>query len=134
MNKKYLFALGWVLFGTSLSPHALALAAKGAAEVKVGTAVEKMVLKGEAKTFKVALGSKIWVWTKVNDMADSKIEIIFEKEGRVAFKQQLQVPRNAYRTYAYHTFRKGDGGAWTAKVLDPDGTVLGSSTFSVEVE
>lgn len=105
-----------------------------AAEVRVGTGVEKMELQGEAKAFKVAAGTKLWAWTKVNDLADAKISVVFEKGGKAVSKQELQVPRKAYRTYAYRTFRKGDGGAWTAKVQGPDGKELGSAAFTVDVE
>jgi hypothetical protein len=47
---------------------------------------------------------------------------------------ELKVPRSPYRTNAYRTFRKGDEGAWTVKVLAADGAELGSAAFSVEIE
>ena len=47
--------------------------AQASAEVKVGTGIEKMELQGEAPSFKVAAGTKIFAWTKVTGAADSTI-------------------------------------------------------------
>jgi len=107
--------------------------AKAGAEVKVGTAVEKMELQGEATSFKVAAGTKIYAWTKVTGAADSTITVVFSKGDRTS-KQELKVPRSPYRTHAYRTFRTGDDGSWTVKVLAADGAELGTATFTVAFE
>jgi hypothetical protein len=107
--------------------------AKAGAEIKVGTGVEKMELQGESASFKVAAGTKIYAWTKVTGAADSTISVVFGKGDRTS-KQELMVPRSPYRTNAYRTFRKGDEGAWTVKVLAADGADLGTASFSVEIE
>ncbi len=107
--------------------------AKPSAEVKVGTAVEKMELQGEATSFKVAAGTKIYAWTKVTGAADSTITVVFTKGDRTS-KQDLKVPRSPYRTHAYRTFRTGDDGSWTVKVLAADGAELGTATFTVAFE
>ena len=107
--------------------------AKPAAEVKVGTGVEKMELQGEAASFKVAAGTKLYAWTKVSGAADSTITVVFSKGDRTT-KQELKVPRSPYRTNAYRTFRAGDAGSWTVKVLAADGAELGKAEFSVEIQ
>ncbi|MBI3132595.1 MAG: DUF2914 domain-containing protein [Acidobacteria bacterium] len=104
------------------------------AEVKVGTGVEKMALQGEATEFKVAANTKIYAWTSVKGAADSTITVSFEKDGKQVSKQELKVARSPYRTWAFRTFRAGDAGKWTAKVLDADGKALGEAAFTVEVE
>jgi len=106
---------------------------KASAEVKVGTAVEKMELQGEATSFTVAAGTRIYVWTKVTGAADSTISVVFSKGDKTS-KQELKVPRSPYRTHAYRTFRQGDEGAWSAKVVAADGTELGSASFSVAIQ
>jgi hypothetical protein len=93
-----------------------------------------MELRGEATAFKVVAGAKLWAWTKVSGMADTTISVVFEKGGQAVFKQELKVPRDAYRTYAYRTFRKGEGGDWIARIQGPDGKPLGSASFTVTVE
>jgi hypothetical protein len=107
--------------------------AKASAEVKVGTGVEKMEIQGESTSFKVAAGTKIYVWTKVAGAADSTVTVVFSKGERTS-KQELKVPRSPYRTNAYRTFRKGDEGSWTVKVLAADGAELGTAAFTVEFE
>ncbi len=104
------------------------------AEVKLGTGVEKMVLQGESAAFKVAANTKIYVWTVVKGAADSTVTVSFEKEGKQVFKQELKVSRSPYRTWAFRTFRAGDAGKWTAKVLGADGKTLGEGAFTVEFE
>ncbi|HEY3270518.1 MAG TPA: DUF2914 domain-containing protein [Geothrix sp.] len=106
---------------------------KAGAEVKVGTGVEKMELQGESASFKVAAGTKIYAWTKVSGAADSTVTVAFSKGDRTS-KQELKVPRSPYRTNAYRTFRKGDEGSWTVKVLAADGAELGKADFTVAFE
>ncbi len=101
-------------------------------EVKVGTSVEKTELQGAATTFKIAPGARLWVWTRVNGVGDH-ITVVFEKNGKQVYKQELKVPHTPYRTNAYRTFRAGDGGEWTATVLDGEGKEIAKTTFTVEV-
>ena len=106
--------------------------AKPHADVKVGTAVEKMEVVGEATDFKVPAGTKLYAWTKVWGAGDTAT-LVFSK-GDASTKVELKVPHSPYRTNAYRTFRQGDGGSWTVKVLGADGTELGSASFTVEIQ
>ncbi|HJV47754.1 MAG TPA: DUF2914 domain-containing protein [Geothrix sp.] len=109
---------------TPIRPHA---------ELKTGTAVEKMEIVGEASEFKVPAGTKIYAWAKVMGAADTNVTFVFSK-GETSSKQELKVPRSPYRTHAYRTFRKGDEGEWTVKLMGDQDAVLGTATFKVEVE
>jgi hypothetical protein len=124
-----------LLFGL-LFTGALLGADTPAAEVKVGLGIEKFELTGEAATLKVEAGTKIYAWTKVtagDAKEDASVEIVFERDGKAAFRQKLALPHIPYRTNAYRTFQAGDAGAWTAKVVDGDGKELGSAAFTVEI-
>lgn len=141
MRKGILLAIGigLVLAGAGIAVARPAIlqgteAAAPAAEIKVGLGIEKMTITGEATTFKVAAGTKIYVWTKVSGCADSKITIAFHKGEKESSKQELNVPRSPYRTNAYRTFRAGDEGEWTAKILDADGKEIGTASFQVELD
>ena len=61
------------------------------------------------------------------------ISIVFAKGGKTVFQQKLELKSSPYRTNACHTFRAGEAGAWTAMVLAPDGTELGSASFTLEI-
>jgi hypothetical protein len=107
--------------------------AKPSAEVKVGTGVEKMEIQGESAAFKVAAGTKIYAWAKVAGAAESTVTVVFSMGERTS-KMELKVPRSPYRTNAYRTFRAGDAGSWTVKVLSADGAELGKADFTVEIQ
>ncbi len=104
------------------------------AEVKVGRGIEAMEVKEPSDSFKVPANTRIFVWTKVTGCADTRITISFFHDGKPIAKQELPVPRSPFRTYAYRTFRAGDGGSWTAKVTSQDGTELGAASFTVAIE
>jgi hypothetical protein len=107
-------------------------ARESSAEIKVGLGIEKYELTGGADTFSVAAGTKLYAWAKVIG-ASGSVTIAFAKDGKPVFQQKLDVPHSPYRTNAYRTFRAGDAGAWTAKVLSEDGKELGSAAFTVEL-
>lgn len=107
--------------------------AKASAELKVGTAIEKMEIEGESTTFKVAAGTRLYAWARVTGVSEGAVTVVFSM-GERASKVELKVPRSPYRTNAFRTFRAGDSGAWTVKVLGADGAELGQAGFTVEVE
>jgi len=109
---------------TPIRPHA---------ELKTGTAVEKMEIVGEASEFKVAAGTRIYVWAKVMGAADTIVTAVFTK-GDQTSRQELKVPRSPYRPYAYRTFRKGDEGEWTVRLVGDQEAELGSATIKVEIQ
>ena len=108
--------------------------AAASAEVKTGLGIEKYELTGEASDFKVAPDTKIYAWTKVSGMTEGTVTVVFVKDGKTVAKQDLKVAHSPYRTHAYRTFRKGDDGAWTVKVVGADGAALGSADFHVAIE
>lgn len=104
------------------------------AEVKTGLGIEKYELTGASTDFKIAPDTKIYAWARVMGVTDGTVTVVFVKDGKVVSKQDLKVPHSPYRTHAYRTFRKGDDGAWTVKVVGADGVALGSEDFKVALE
>ena len=115
------------------APTAAPTAIRPHAELKTGTAVEKLEIVGETSEFKVAAGTRIYVWAKVMGAADTTVTVVFSKGDKTS-KQELKVPRSPYRTNAYRTFRKGDEGEWTVKLMGDQDAVLGSATFKVDIQ
>ncbi len=114
-------------------PALLVAADAPKADIKVGTGIEKHEITGESADFKVAAGTKLYAWTKVTG-AEGSVTVVFMKDGKEVSKQELQVPHSPYRTNAFRTFRKGDGGDWTVKVMGADGKEMGSAAFKVTIE
>ena len=103
-------------------------------EHKVGTGLEKKELVGAAEEFKVGADTKIWAWAKVAGLAaDAKMTLVFAKGDKEAYKKELQAAGSPWRVNAYKTFRAGDGGDWTVKLLGPDGAELAAAKFKVEI-
>jgi hypothetical protein len=124
------------LFAAFLLPPFLAAQsapAKPQAELKLGSGVEKLELVGEASEFKVPSGTRIYVWAKITGAADSNVTVVFNK-GDKSSRQELKVPRSPYRTHAYRTFRTGDDGTWTVKLLGEQDAELGSASFKVAIQ
>jgi hypothetical protein len=115
-------------------PALLAAQEAPKAEVKTGLGIEKYELTGESSDFKIAPDTKIHAWVRVTGITDGSVTVVFLKGGEEKSKQDLKVPHSPYRTHAYRTFRKGDDGAWTVKVVGADGTEMGSASFTVAIE
>ncbi len=104
------------------------------AEVKTGLGIEKYELTGESSDFKVAPDTKIHAWIRVTGITEGAVTVVFLKGDKEVSKQDLKVAHSPYRTHAYRTFRKGDDGAWTVKVVGADGAAIGSADFKVAIE
>ena len=113
-----------------LAPVALAA---NTAEVKVGTGVEKKELVGAASSFKVAPNTRIYAAATVTGVDNGAVTVAWFKDDKEVSRTELKVPHSPYHTHAYRTFRAGESGSWTAKVLDASGAELGSSSFTVDV-
>jgi hypothetical protein len=107
--------------------------AAGTADVKVGTGVEKYEITGASDSFTVAPNTRIYAATKLTGAEVGTVTVVWSKDGQEVSKTELKVPRSSYRTHAYRTFRAGDSGAWTVKVVGADGAELGSASFKAEV-
>ncbi|WNG33612.1 DUF2914 domain-containing protein [Archangium violaceum] len=108
--------------------------AAGSADVKVGTGIEKYEVTGASDSFTVAPNTRIYAATKITDVEPGTVTVVWSKDGKEVSKTELKVPRASYRTHAYRTFRAGDTGAWTARLVGADGSELGSASFQVQVQ
>ncbi len=108
--------------------------AAGTADVKVGTGVEKYEITGASDSFTVTPNTRIYAATKLSGVEPGTVTVVWSKDGKEVSKTELKVPRATYRTHAYRTFRAGETGSWTAKVVGMDGAELGSSSFQVQVQ
>ena len=115
-------------------PALLAAQEAPKAEVKTGLGIEKYEITGESSDFKIAADTKIHAWVRITGITDGSVTLVFMKDGKEKSKQELKVPHSPYRTHAYRTFRKGDDGAWTVKVVGADGAEMGSASFTVTLE
>ena len=112
----------------------LGVEATPSAEARVGTGIENKDVTGEAVQFKVPPDTKIYLWTKVTGLsAGGRLKLAFVRGEKTAYEREHAVSGSPYRLYVYKTFRAGDSGEWTAKVLGPDGQELVATKFTVEI-
>ncbi len=105
------------------------------AELKVGLGIEKREITGEAESFSVAAGTKIYAWVAVTGgSSETKITVSFSKGDKEAHRHELAVSGKRFRTNAYKTFRAGDGGDWIVRVLSANGQELAKKAFKVEIK
>lgn len=122
------------LIALLLAPSVLLGAEAPSAAVKVGTGVENRDVTGEAAKLEIAPDTNVYLWAKVSGLAaDAKVKLVLEKGGKSSWERERALAGSPYRTWVYRTFRAGDSGEWTAKVLGPDGAELGAAKFEVEV-
>ena len=121
------------LIALLLAPSVLLGAEAPSAAVKVGTGVENRDVTGEAAKLEIAPDTNVYLWAKVSGLAaDAKVKLVLEKGG-TTWERERAAAGSPYRIWVYRTFRAGDAGEWTAKVLGPDGAELGALKFQVEI-
>ncbi len=104
------------------------------AELKVGTGVEKKDIAGAATEFRIAPDTKLYAWARVTGASSGeKVSLAFFRGETKVFAQELSVGGSPWRVHAYRTFRAGDAGEWTAKLLGSDGSEIASAAFKVEI-
>ena len=74
--------------------------AADAADLKIGTGVEKYEIIGASDSFKVAPNTRLYATTRINGVENGTVNIVWTKDGKEVSKTELKVPRSPYRTHA----------------------------------
>jgi hypothetical protein len=100
-----------------------------AAELKAGTGVnkKKREVVGEAESF--TAGTKVWVWSSITGAKGTVVKHVWKKGDKVLWEMTFDAKSNRYRTWSRHSVRKP--GDYTVEVQTEDGSVLGTTTFTV---
>lgn len=107
--------------------------AKSGAAVNVGLAAENNEVKDPKTSFSLEGDTKLFAGAKVAG-APGDYTIAFKKGDKTAYQRKLTVPSTPYRIWTSKTFRKGDAGDWTVVITGPDGAVVASTDFRVEIK
>lgn len=119
--------------GLQAAPVAASFAGPRVLELKACEGVEGREPVGCGERF-TAQEDRVWVWTSVANQGEpTTVEMVWKKDGQERQRMSLEVGRSpGWRTWGYHTMRRGDVGAWTVEVLDAQGALLGATSFEVE--
>ena len=115
------------------APVAASFAGPRVLELQACEGLEGRAPMGCGERF-TAQEDRVWVWTSVaNPGEPTTVSMVWKKDGQERQRMSLEVGRSpAWRTWGYHTMRRGDVGAWTVEVLDAQGALLGATSFEVE--
>ena len=76
---------------------------------------------------------KVYCFTRVHGMRPpASVTHVWYHEGRTISRVDLNIGSENWRTWSYKSRFDGWSGAWEVKVLNEDGMVLGSATFTVQ--
>jgi hypothetical protein len=89
-------------------------------------------LTGESTTFPAGI-EKIWCRTRITGAAEpTTVTHVWYRDGKTMARVDLAVSSPDFRTASSKRLLPDWTGAWEVKVLDAEGTVLGSAAFTVE--
>ncbi len=118
--------VGAVAAQPSTQPSAAATAG-ASAEVKAGTGVENKESVGAASEFTGPI--KIWVWSRITGAAGTSVTHVWKLNGQKNWQAKLKVGSKKWTTSSR---RQVKAGSWTVEVVAADGSVLGSTDFTVK--
>jgi len=102
-------------------------ASGAAAEVKVGTGVEKHEIVGEANSFPA--GTTVWVWSRVTN-AEGNIKHVWKRDGKEVWTATLPVGSKLWSTQSRRAIPSA--GAWQVDVQTDAGAALGTVSFTIQ--
>jgi hypothetical protein len=85
---------------------------------------------GEELTEFSADQRKVIFFTELGDLTGQRVTHRWEHNGKVMAEVEFDVGASPWRVYSVKTMRPDWVGEWTASVVDPQGRVLSSRTFS----
>lgn len=121
-----------LLLALGLLTPAIARAEINVKSAAVGTGIEEHELVGKASSFGADVG-KVYLHTAITgDFGETKLEHVWKREGtevsRVALTAKSPGP---WRTWSYKTIPEWATGSWTVDVVDSEGKVLQTVSFSI---
>jgi hypothetical protein len=98
-----------------------------AAEVKVGTGVEKHEIVGEAASFPA--GTTVWVWSRVTN-GEGSIKHVWKRDGKEVWTATMPLGSKRWATSSRRTIPAA--GSWEVAVTTEAGASLGTVSFTVQ--
>jgi hypothetical protein len=97
-----------------------------------GYAYETHALEGEATTFPADV-AVVWCQTRIVGAAEpTTVTHVWYREGKTVARVELSVASPSYRTVSSKKILPEWTGRWEVTVLDAEGTILRTESFTVE--
>jgi len=91
-------------------------------------------LQGVGKEFAADCGIVYCLARVVDAPVPTTVTFVWYRDGRTMARVELPVRSRDYRTWTSKNIMPAWTGAWEVKVLDPQGLVLGTSSFTITAE
>jgi hypothetical protein len=99
-------------------------------ELVIATAVEDREPVGAGETFPADVG-QLFAWMRVTNGADTTLRVVWT-HGDHRSEVPVEVGGSPWRTWSSKQIPPEWTGSWTVEIQDADGTVVASTTFTVE--
>lgn len=104
-------------------------AASGAsAEVKTAKGVDKREPVEPGSSFEA--GTTVWAWSLVSGAEGTTVKHVWKKDGAEVWHANLKIGSKKWTTYSRRTIKKA--GSYSVDVVGEDGTVLGTTDFTIQ--
>jgi hypothetical protein len=118
---------------TAATAAALLIAVPASAQVTVeaqlGTGIMESMPRGTGTSFPADVGT-VYCWTRVTGAAGQGIRHVWMHEG-MEFPVELEIGGSPWRTWSSKQIPPEWSGEWSVRILDADGAVLETLTFTV---
>ncbi|MFH1374217.1 MAG: DUF2914 domain-containing protein [bacterium] len=103
------------------------------AEAQICTAVEERIPVGTAATYTADV-ERLYLWCRVTGAVDTTVvSHLWLYEGKEMATVELPVRSASWRTWSSKTILPEWTGQWEVRVLDTDGEVLSSTSFTIDI-
>lgn len=123
----------WIGSTTAALAAALLVATPAAGQVTVeaqlGTEIVESMPQGTGTSFPADVGT-IYCWTRVTGAADQGIRHVWTHDD-MEFPVELEIGGSPWRTWSSKQIPPEWSGEWSVRILDMQGNVLETLTFTV---
>ena len=103
------------------------------AEAQICTAIEERMPVGTAATFTADV-ERLYLWCRITGAVDTTVvSHLWLYEGKEMATVELPVRSTSWRTWSSKTILPEWIGQWEVRVLDAEGEVLRSTSFTIDV-
>lgn len=110
------------------SPAPAPAASGASAEVKAAKGVEKREPVEPGSSFEA--GTTVWAWSLVSGAQGTTVKHVWKKDGAEMWHANLKIGSKKWTTYSRRTIKKA--GAYSVDVVGEDGSVLGTTEFTIQ--
>jgi hypothetical protein len=100
-------------------------------KIGVGTGIQEKELVGADSTFASSVG-KVYCFSKILGAEGKEVEQVWYHNDKEVNRVKIAVKYPSYRCWSYKTIQPNQTGTWRVEVVDNEGKVLKSISFTIK--